>query len=403
MRNLFRPRWSCLLLACLLWANATQAELGETSLLPDLHLETITPHGANQGVDRLVEVRVFNAANSPTVGAGAEVLVVLSQDPAFPETHGLPAVPGVFVDGAPVGPLVAVAHEMLPSSKGKVEVSIQIPFEAPVGSYHLCVKADPYDKISERDESNNAVCKPLEIAAAQTSEKVWQPTFWDFAFDHWACQNEKVPSLGVVLARIGETLRCHCYYRLNITAKTDSTSQASLQYWSQVQMQRRVGIVAVQPPGGAPTVEDDLPVPEMTTHQAMHDWEPATAPLEYRRVSWSWTPTAADVSTSESQRYPLQCGLDPHDQVDEESEDNNADQGPWIVVYDSIPADSYQVEITKPSQGQLLPPGSMLAYSVEASSFFEPNRIELIVERKIDDTPAGLKGTAAHPQISWAP
>jgi hypothetical protein len=143
-----------------------------------------TPASAKAGEDigKKIQLRISNQGSGTATGSagsrtrGYTVYLVLSRDQSVPVNVAASA--GKFKEDLLLKGGGAVKTRDLASGEqfNFPTADVVIPKDTPAGSYNLCARLDPWNKVKESDERNNTVCRSISIAAPAMQVAVKEST-----------------------------------------------------------------------------------------------------------------------------------------------------------------------------------------------------------------------------------
>ncbi len=160
-------------------AARTPAPTARLELIkPDLEANPISPTGVTPGTDlgASSSVRVENAGLAPAPGTsgtlnpsqGYMIDLILSSDTSVPT--GAASASATYMEDMLISRVSATPDLALGASVTLPAGGI-IPSDTPEGSYYLCTRVDPFAKVVESDEANNAVCSGIIIKKPSVVQK----------------------------------------------------------------------------------------------------------------------------------------------------------------------------------------------------------------------------------------
>jgi hypothetical protein len=181
LRTLFTlfPALSALFFAALPLRAADKAPakvLGPPPTAPDLKVSIAGPNAAKTGDDigpllKLIASNAGGAAAPGTTGTldpahGYMIDVVLSRDTLVPP--GFATYSPLFSEDVLLqGGRVSNTQDLAPGASKPYLVGARIPTDTPAGSYYVCARIDPGNKVLETNKSNNTACMPIRITATK--------------------------------------------------------------------------------------------------------------------------------------------------------------------------------------------------------------------------------------------
>ena len=151
-------------------ARVTRIPSGEKR--PDLIARITAPAIAKAGVDigPLVKLAARNIGGAPapgTTGAldpanGYMIDLVLSKDMLVPPDFATFS-PSFLEDALLQGARTSNTSDLAPGAMKTYPTGARIPANTPTGSYFLCARIDPGNKVAESNEANNVACVPVKV------------------------------------------------------------------------------------------------------------------------------------------------------------------------------------------------------------------------------------------------